>query len=221
MVHPRRAEPLPDPLHGGRAEPLHGPDLLAIGVEVGEVEVQVEPGPGAARRSRRSRSDRLETRAGCGAEDGVQVEGGLGLGDHPERLGLPGAQAVGVAEGGEVGGGGADQVVEPGQVPGVADRDQLAGAGELRGRRVVQPDVPGVLGPGLPVRVLLGGEAGGGVGDRGVDRAGPGRVSRPASRWSTWAAACLESRWVAWASRRAFQAGTASDWTSAQAWGSR
>ena len=107
--------------------------------EVGEVEVQVELG--------------LRVPAGEGAE-------GFGLAD-PER--------VVVAGGLEVGGAGADLVVEGGEGEGVAGDVELAGAGVLGGVGVVQGHVPGLPGAFFPARVLLGHVLGDGVGDGPVE----------------------------------------------------
>ena len=122
----------------------------------------------------------------------AQVELGLrGAGEVPERGDLADAERVWVAVGLEVGGGGADPVVEVGEGERVADDVELAGAG-VRGRvGVVQGHVPG----GLVVssRVACFRQAlGDGLGDGAVEGDPHGvTCSRGASARSTCAAAFM------------------------------
>ena len=73
----------------------------------------------------------------------------------------------------EVGGGGADPVVEVGEGHRVADDVELAGAGVLGGVGVVQHHVPGRLRPFLAGGVLLGHVLGDGLGDGAVEEGDP------------------------------------------------
>ena len=139
-----------------------------IEVEVVGVDVEVEPDlPGPPGRHERR-----------------QVEGGLAVGEvgqHAQRFGLAGAELVGVAEGAELVGGVADQVVELGQVQGVAAGVQLAGPGVLGRGGVEQFDVPGRFALVLTPGVFLGVEPRDGVGDQPVheDRTAAGAVGEP------------------------------------------
>jgi hypothetical protein len=101
--------------------------------QVGEAQVEVGPGLG------QGAPPQWRLVWGWG---GVQVEVGLGVGDHAEGLGLAGAQVVSVSETTQVGGVVADQVVEVGEVQGVAGGLQPAGAGEAAIGAVGEGDVP-------------------------------------------------------------------------------
>ena len=81
-----------------------------------------------------------------------------------------------VAVGLEVGGGGADPVVEVGEGHRVAGDVELAGAGVLGGVGVVQHHVPGRLRPFLAGGVLLGQVLGDGLGDGAVEEGDPDGV---------------------------------------------
>ena len=76
----------------------------------------------------------------------VEVEVALAGGDDAEGLGLAGLVVVGVAEPAEQLGFVADQVVERGQVGGVAGGVEPGGAGEVAGPGVGEGDVPAVRG---------------------------------------------------------------------------
>jgi hypothetical protein len=84
-------------------------------------------------------------------------------------LALRGAEVVDVAAGLELGCGVADQVVELGQVQGVAAGMELAGAGEAGRSGVDEVDVPGRLALVFAAGVLFGVEPGDGVGHQPVD----------------------------------------------------
>src|SRR5689334_17498683 len=87
----------------------------AVGGEVGQVEVEVEPGLGLPRGG-----GGLGAVAVPGPNECGEVELGLLGGDDAQGLGLADLQLVGVAEGLELGGVVADEVVEGGEVEGVA-----------------------------------------------------------------------------------------------------
>ena len=107
---------------------------------------------------------------GWGQVSWGQVEVGLAGGDGAEGLGLAGLELVGVAQPAEQGGFGADQVVEGGQVGGVAGGLEPGGAREPAGAGVAEGDVPpGPTGP-LLHNLLLGGEPGDSEGDEPLDR---------------------------------------------------
>ena len=117
----------------------------------------------------------------CAVEEGAEVEGGLAVGDHADGLGLADVEGVGVAEGFELGGLVTDQVVEGGEVQGVAGDLEVGGADPVVGTvgadpAVVQPHpprVPAVLLPGLQQLRVVGGD---GLGDRELDRPPPTRA---------------------------------------------
>ena len=74
-----------------------------------------------------------------GSEEGAEVEGGLAVGDHADGLGLADLEGVGVAEGFELGGLLTDQVVEGGEVEGVAGDLEMGGAGPVVAPSVATP----------------------------------------------------------------------------------
>ena len=173
----------------------------AVGGEVGEVEAEVEPGLGLAWPRRYRRRLGLVV---AGVEQAGEVELGLLGGDDAEGLGLADLELVGVTEGLERGGVVEDEVVEGGQVEGVAGDVEPGGARVLAGGGVAQGDVPGLLAPLLVLVQQLGVELRDGVGDRGLDRlpaarGQPGRrAARPRRRQRP-----RRGRWVAWATWRA------------------
>lgn len=117
--HAGPASPLADAVEGRRSQGLRrAAGSGVVGDDVGQGRVEVEPdlrvapparsdGPTRASRGR----GRTRVRSGRGE---------LALGDHPQRLRLPGAQVVGVAEIRQRVCLGAHDVVEAAQVEGVA-----------------------------------------------------------------------------------------------------
>ena len=104
----------------------------------------------------------------------VQVElGPGGAGQLAEGPGLADAEGILVAGGLEVGGGGADPVVQVGEGHRVPDDVELAGAGVLGRVRVVQGHVPGLPGLFLAGGVLLGHVRRDGLGDGAVEEGDP------------------------------------------------
>ena len=103
------------------------------------------------------------------------------VGDHPDGLGFADLEGVGVPEGFELGGLVADQVVEGGEVQGVAGDLQMGGADPVVGtlgadpamEQPHPPGVPAVLLPGLQQVRVVGGD---GLGDRELDRPPPTRA---------------------------------------------
>ena len=134
--------------------------------------MRVEHGLPAAHRGGR---DRLDHRGVVVAGEGGQVEGGLLGGDHAEGLGLADLEVVGVAERLELGGLVEHEVVEGGQVEGVAGDVEVAGAVELAGGGVAQGDVPALAALLLPLLEELGVVLGDRHRDRGLDRGEPAR----------------------------------------------
>ncbi|MFC4783641.1 hypothetical protein ACT8ZV_04155 [Nocardioides sp. MAHUQ-72] len=187
------ADPVLDQVDGGGAEPLDGAGHRparggaglgggAAGGEVGQVEVEVEPGPGrpwlhacdSGCIHGRGRG-LVGVLPGVVAGDGEEVEGGLLGGDHPEGFGLADLELVLIPEGLQLGGLVADEVVEGGQVEGVAGDIEVGGAVEPAGVVVPQGDVP--ASPAL--LLLLGDQVGVERRDRvrhgGLDRLPPAR----------------------------------------------